>query len=135
MQIRILITLETDLTDDEISPDPSPGQPPETWVQDEALDAVRQALEPQKGTGLIHGPQGLVKIKLISAELSAPPDPLTSLWKCSGCCREVRLSFGQMAEIGNPICGAPGCDASDQEMELRNGLGITSGFGGPESLP
>ncbi len=119
MQIRILVTLETDLADDEISPDPSPGQPPDTWVQDQALNTLWQVLAPHKGTGLIHNPQGLVKIRLVSIEpLSAQTDAPTALWRCSSCRREVRLGFGQMAEIGNPICGAPGCRACDEEMEL-----------------
>ncbi len=118
MQIRILITLETDLADDEISPDPSPGEAPDTWVQDQVLDVVRQALGPQQGTSLIHNPQGLVQIRLVSVEHFAHSELPTALWRCSGCRREVQLSFSQMAEIGNPICGAPGCRACDQEMEL-----------------
>ena len=68
MQIQILVTLDADLADDEISPDPSPGEAPTTWVQDEALEAIRVALGSNEHAGYIRNPHGLAMIKLISVE-------------------------------------------------------------------
>jgi len=115
MQVRILVTLDIGLLDEDISPDPTPGDPLESRMQDAALEAIKGALQVGENNGFNHDMDTITGIEITSVERAGPP---TALWKCSGCGREVRLSFSELANIGNPICGAPGCGACNDEMEF-----------------
>ena len=115
MQVRILVTLDIGLLDEDISPDPTPGDPLESRMQDAALEAIKGRSRSAKTMASITTwtPSPASR----SLPLNVPARPPRS-WKCCGCGREVRLSFSELANIGNPICGAPGCNACNDEMEF-----------------
>lgn len=112
MKVQVLVTL--DIARSAAADKPLPA---DDVVRASALQAVRNALSHTEDNGFSHDLEHQTYVTIESVQ---PYDlnAVTSLWRCTECNHEVRLTFSQIADIGNPICGQPGCDNEDAEMEL-----------------
>ena len=111
--MRVFITVAADI---EVDGNPTP-HPTDLQLQESASEAIEDAVKHFQGEGFRHTLENITGIN-IGAVQPFNTDAATSLWRCPECHREVRLTFAEMADIGNPICGSPECEDPDGEMEL-----------------
>ena len=113
MQVQILVILD-------ITKAGTEKLPPRREVLASALQAVRNTLENGEGNGFEHDLACQTFIHIQSVQPFSA-DTVKSRWRCSKCQHEVSLTFSQLAESGNPICGEPGCKNEGDEMDLITG--------------